>query len=103
MGASAVGFSLPTRRVRGVAIVELLERGAACLFVAVSGVDPVMENSIRGSLRAVFITLDGSRHEVQAQAGGGPGLLFHSPDDVPLEELSRCVIQRAADAPWLDG
>ena len=85
-GASAYGFRID-RQIEGMALVTNNVRGTVSVFIGWHGFAQEHVNSAPKDLRVVFAERDGAEHVTTYDAGGGSGLLFYSPSDVPIEDL----------------
>lgn len=97
-GASVVGFRI-SREVQGSMIITVIDRPALAAFVG-WGVEDRYINKAAGDLRAVFETSDGNVHVVKFAAGGGHGLLFHSPDNVDIATITNVALYHDKKAKW---
>lgn len=97
-GASAIGFHV-NNAVQGTAIIVGLDRPALGVFI---GINPPDEspNGPYQDLCVRFTLVDGSTRSVKAAGGGGAGILFHSPDDVPVSNLRMVALYVSDTAEW---
>ena len=99
MGCSVICFRVDNR-TQGSALICTLDRPAVAMFIGWGFPDEFV-NTAPLDLRAIFTELDGTRHVSKFAGGGGHGLLFQSPDLLPIAQLARVELYRPADADWV--
>jgi hypothetical protein len=97
-GASVVGFKVG-KDVSGSMIITVIDRPAVAAFVGWTVPDKYVDKAA-DDLRAVFDTSDGNAHILPLAAGGGYGLLFHSPDGLDIATVQRVSLYRDKRAKW---
>jgi hypothetical protein len=99
MGAGAYGVRFDNY-VAGSIIVDVIIRPAVAIFL---GWNPPAQylNEAPEDLRVIFYQVDGTPHATRFAAGGACGLLFHTPDGVPINSITRFELCRRADAAWV--
>ena len=98
-GASVMGFRIG-RKAKGTMIVTVIDRPAVVAFVGWGMEDKYLGEATR-DLRAVFTTAEGEEHVVGYAAGGGHGIMFHSPDGStsPPSSTWPCTTSRRPSGP----
>ncbi|GJM22149.1 MAG: hypothetical protein DHS20C15_20640 [Planctomycetota bacterium] len=97
-GASVVGFKV-NREAYGSMIVTVIDRPALAAFVGWE-VPKKYASKAAEDLRAVFETADGTTHVSSLAAGGGHGILFHSPDGVDISTIRHVALYYDKKAKW---
>lgn len=97
-GASVVGFRV-NRKVEGSLIITVIDRPAVAVFIGWVVPDNYIKKAPK-DLRVAFETSDGDVHVEELAAGGGYGLLFHSPDGLDIKTITHVALYRDAKAKW---
>jgi hypothetical protein len=93
-----VGFRI-NREIQGSAIFAALDDQLVAVFVGWALPNEYV-NTAPNDLRAIFYQADGTRFVSTFAAGVGHGLLFRSPEGIPMHSLVRFELYRAEDAEW---
>lgn len=97
-GAGGAAFRVG-ERAQGTAIITGLDRPALGVFVGLS-FPPEYANEPYGSTRLEFTLHDGSSRSVGPAAGSSTGMLFQSPDDLPVSRIAEVALFVDAAAEW---
>ena len=97
-GASAVGFQV-SNEVQGMAMIVGLDQPVLGVFVGLNVPNKHIAKPYE-DLRVAFTLADGSVRTVKPVGGGGAGMLFQSPDDVPMTSVRKAALYVEKGAKW---
>jgi hypothetical protein len=97
-GASASGFQV-SKDVQGMALIVGLDQPVLGVFVALNVPNKHIAAPYE-DLQVAFTLADGSVRTVKPAGGGGAGMLFQSPEDVPMTSLRKVALLVDKGAKW---
>ena len=97
-GAGVIGFRVSARS-QGTAIITGLDRPALGVFVGLQHQAEDPGEPYR-TMRLEFILHDRSSRAVMPNGGSGIGMLFHSPDGLPMSEIAKVALFVDRTAEW---
>lgn len=97
-GASAVGFRV-NDSVPGMALIVGLDQPVLGVFVGLNTPSKLVHGPYQ-DLQLTFTLADGTTRTVKPAAGGGPAMLFQSPEDVPMTSLREVALYVDKGAKW---
>ena len=86
--------------MQGTALVDLSARPALTVFLGWNPPEDYL-NEAPADVRVIFYQADGTPLVTKYAAGGGCGLMFHSPDHIAPDSLVRFQVCRPMDAEWI--